>query len=681
MQMLWDKGAVSDLSDEHYLSLSRDMLADGRADAARAILIAADRHTALWESDDGVALLADVVATLIDMLAVRRVADAIAAATVFPRRLAAQAIDLLLLAFFPDDGEANLATLDDAAFLCVALLLGARGDAADVPGFIDEALAQRTDPDFDFAALVIRDHFARSAPEERFKAKLVIWDLDDTLWQGTLADGDVPVLNEERAGFVRALNRHGIVSAICSKNDHAAARAQLEAFGLWDDFVFPRIAFLPKGEVIRQLIADMQLRPANVLFVDDNLRNLAEAEAAAHGIRVVDATSDDCDAMLRQILDENRHVGKSRVSEYRILEARVAEREQSALTDEDFLLQSDIRATFTHRMDNLDFAERIEELINRSNQLNYTGTRVAAGSMRELIMNVSDYDIFCAFVWDRYGYYGLVGVAIFDKLRQQLTHFAFSCRIMHMGVEDYLLQALSERYASVGLDHLRKPLPPQSSSAIAALPFEDPDVRARILAEEAPRDWSKIRLRLMCDCQSGAFHHYSRFREAIDFDNIPRVFTLPMMLSGAYRDQHFPEYLVYTPATDYMDWRWEELMPVIDPALYTQAAERFADMIAAGGHQLLLFLPPEDAPEARYAVVPTASAAEMQARNRTFNALWRTIAARDPERIACIELGAMAGEADMMGHAYHYVPSVLLRMSSLIDDWYEGPRKAIAQAV
>lgn len=517
------------------------------------------------------------------------------------------------------------------------------------------------------------------ADEQADAPKLIIWDLDDTLWQGTLADGDEPLLYEHRAAFVRTLNSHGIISAICSKNDHDAARSRLEAFGLWDAFVFPRIAFLPKGDVVRQMIAEMQLRPVNVLFIDDNARNLAEVAAAVPGIRVVDATSADCDALLRQIVDDHRHIARSRIADYRMLETRVAARQASAMTDQAFLMQSGIEATYTHRMDNLDFAGRIEELINRSNQLNYTETRVVSGSMHELIMNVSDYDVFCAFVWDKYGYYGLVGAAVFDKAAKQLIHFAFSCRIMHMGVEDYLLRALSERYDRVGLDRLRKPLPPQSSRAIANLPFEDPRVRGHILAEESPRDWSKISLRLMCDCQSGAFHHYSRFRDEIDFDNIPRLFTLPMMLNGEYRDQHFPDHLVYTPATDYMDWRWDG-GDVIDPAAYEEAARRFCAMVVRGKRKLLLVLPPEDAPENRYAIVTAMTAAAMKARNRKWNALWRSFATRYPDLISCTELGDFVEEADMAVHAYHYVPSALKQIAERIDTWFDRMRMPAPKA-
>ena len=97
--------------------------------------------------------------------------------------------------------------------------------------------------------------------------KLILWDLDDTLWRGTLADGDAVALFEQRAEMIRAFNARGVVSSICSKNDFDAARAKLEAFGLWDEFVFPHIAkqdivittALIPGRAAPRLISDTQI--------------------------------------------------------------------------------------------------------------------------------------------------------------------------------------------------------------------------------------------------------------------------------------------------------------------------------------------------------------------------------------------------------------------------------------
>jgi predicted enzyme involved in methoxymalonyl-ACP biosynthesis len=104
--------------------------------------------------------------------------------------------------------------------------------------------------------------------------KLIIWDLDDTIWYGLLAEGDDVRLLEHRADIIRALNRCGVVSSICSKNDYKSAMQVLKGMGLWDQFVFPRIAFVPKAPTIQEIIEDMQLRPANALFVDNSIHNL-----------------------------------------------------------------------------------------------------------------------------------------------------------------------------------------------------------------------------------------------------------------------------------------------------------------------------------------------------------------------------------------------------------------------
>tara|TARA_B110001452_G_scaffold259846_1_gene256682 strand:- start:1152 stop:1451 length:300 start_codon:yes stop_codon:yes gene_type:complete len=92
------------------------------------------------------------------------------------------------------------------------------------------------------------------------KVKLIIWDLDDTLWEGTLAEGDTLHLSEFRAEVIRSLNTHGVVNAICSKNNFEMAEERLNQLGLWDEFVFPKISFSPKGPIVKQILEEMHLR-------------------------------------------------------------------------------------------------------------------------------------------------------------------------------------------------------------------------------------------------------------------------------------------------------------------------------------------------------------------------------------------------------------------------------------
>jgi predicted enzyme involved in methoxymalonyl-ACP biosynthesis len=52
--------------------------------------------------------------------------------------------------------------------------------------------------------------------------RLFIWDLDETFWQGTLADGGIDAAGHA-AEIVTTLARRGIMSSICSKNDSERA--------------------------------------------------------------------------------------------------------------------------------------------------------------------------------------------------------------------------------------------------------------------------------------------------------------------------------------------------------------------------------------------------------------------------------------------------------------------------
>lgn len=652
------------LADEDFLAIAHQALAQGEAQALRRILAEADAHRALWSADSGQMLIVELLDLLLDALVNGDAASAVDTIAACAPGFARTAHDLLLLAFFPDGHVGCFTELDDAALLCLALLTHGIGHRTRAGELLDQLTERPLDTAMAYVAGIARNHFV-AAKRTQFKARLVIWGLDNALFSNASRS-----VNRKHGDYIRSLNRHGIVSAICARGDAVKARAELEAEGLWDEIVFPRIADQPAGEAVRQLIEDMLLQPANVLFIEHDARARDEAVAAAPGLHVLDLASPDCEAMLDRLVTSSAQVTSSRLADYRILEARVADR-AAAQSDSDFLMQSQLQATCTTRMDNLAFVERIEELINRADPLNYTKTRVVPGTLRDIVMNVTDYDVFSAFIWDRYGNHGLdglVGTVVYHRPSRRPLHLAFSCRIMGLGVEDFLLHALSQRYGAIDLSALVKPLPNQSSAAITSVPFEA--VREQILATQAPRDLARIRLRVMSDCMSGAFHHYSRFKDEIDFDNIPRVFKLSSMITGAFDNAAFPEFLAYNTAIDYMDWRWEGVMERIDPAVYARAVEGLCTLVVEGSRKLLLFLPPENAPESLHAVLPNLTGAQLKARDRAFNALWREAARRHARNITVIELDDFITTADMLGHAYHYTPSSLKHMTGILDDWY-----------
>ena len=109
------------------------------------------------------------------------------------------------------------------------------------------------------------------------KVKMIVWDLDDTFWCGTLSEGQIR-WSERNIQFIKNLTDAGIINSICSKNDHDQVMTVLSEAGLWEYFVFPRISWNPKGEIVRDTVAEMNLRAENVLFIDDNPSNRSEVQ-------------------------------------------------------------------------------------------------------------------------------------------------------------------------------------------------------------------------------------------------------------------------------------------------------------------------------------------------------------------------------------------------------------------
>ncbi|WP_182912827.1 HAD-IIIC family phosphatase [Paracoccus onubensis] len=277
--------------------------------------------------------------------------------------------------------------------------------------------------------------------------KVVIWDLDETFWNGTLSEGDITPV-QAHIDLVHTLVDRGIMCSICSKNDFEQAKAELVRLGVWDKFVFPHIEWSPKGQAVRSILERMQLRDENALFLDDNHLNLEEVKYFSPRIACLDATgsTDGSQSDLSGLAGLPQLRGKddrdhARLQQYRVLETKEQAQISGNLSNEEFLRQSDIQikiiADFEDRMD------RVYELINRTNQLNFTKQRVTTDEQKaelQELLRIPGVHAGLIHVRDKYGDYGLVG---FFCLRRRFNgtvvhHFAFSCRTLNMGVEQWV---------------------------------------------------------------------------------------------------------------------------------------------------------------------------------------------------------------------------------------------------
>lgn len=265
--------------------------------------------------------------------------------------------------------------------------------------------------------------------------KMVIWDLDETLWKGTISEGTVEI-DQEKIEFIKYLNSKGIVNSICSKNDENATIDYLKFKKIEDLFIFPSINWNPKGQRIYEIIKNANLRPENVLFIDDNDLNLNEAVYYSVGIMTLQICDyiEFRDGLLSLDLIDN----PVRLEQYRILEKKLDAKNYSS-DNIQFLRSCNIKVSVNY--DCFKFIDRILELINRTNQLNFTKRRICANELKKLLEN-SEVQSGYIVVDDNFGKYGLTGFYAMEK--GELIHFLFSCRTMNMGVEQWVYRYLGK---------------------------------------------------------------------------------------------------------------------------------------------------------------------------------------------------------------------------------------------
>ena len=266
------------------------------------------------------------------------------------------------------------------------------------------------------------------------KIKLVIWDLDETFWSGTISEQkvEIPAINKE---LIKYLTDIGVVNSICSKNDWKVVEEELKKQNLQEYFVFPSVNWEPKGNRVKQLIKDMQLRSENVLFLDDNHSNREEVRYFCPDIMV--ASPDIISQLFKDASSvEKKDTEHKRLKQYKLLEEK-SEKKKNYNSNEEFLLQSNIRVKI--KKDCLDKLDRIHELLLRSNQLNFTKNRCSKEELEILLKDLSVESGYIL-VSDRFGDYGLVG--FYAVKENSLLHFTFSCRTLGMGIEQYIYNIL-----------------------------------------------------------------------------------------------------------------------------------------------------------------------------------------------------------------------------------------------
>ncbi len=288
--------------------------------------------------------------------------------------------------------------------------------------------------------------------------KCVIWDLDNTLLAGVyLESGSQPPPSDPAmSGAAATLRDRGIIHAVASRNPPEAAEYAARVTGL--EFAAAECGWGRKSDAVRRIIADLNLGPDAIAFVDDDPYERAEVSFAEPQVLVL-SPEDMADAVGWPEFSPPAVTAEARRRNEMYAERRRREQEARAFAGsrDEFLRYCGTRVTIARAAD--ADVPRLHELSVRTHQFNTRGERVAEPELRRLVGS-AEHQVTTVRLADRFGDDGLVGGCVTqagpDGTRT-VTLLMMSCRAMGRGVIEALLAWLARSAARGGASALAVP--------------------------------------------------------------------------------------------------------------------------------------------------------------------------------------------------------------------------------
>lgn len=324
------------------------------------------------------------------------------------------------------------------------------------------------------------------APVAGRLCKVLVADLDNTLWGGVIGEDGVSGIKVDREypgiaywNLQRALadvRRRGVLLAIASKNNRDDA---MEAFRSHPgmilrpaDFAAERINWNDKPASLREIAAELNVGLDSLAFLDDNPTERERVRRELPEVTVIDLPDDPmgfADAVRRSPVLERLSVSAEDAERSRYYaDQRVrAVAMSSASSVEEFyrsLAQEVDIAPLTPAT-----LARAAQLTQKTNQFNVTTRRYTEQRLAELA-STPGWSIYTVRVRDRFGDNGLVGVMITssDGDACEIDSFLMSCRVISRTVETAMLAFLVDSCRARGLACLRGWFLPTAKNAPAA---------------------------------------------------------------------------------------------------------------------------------------------------------------------------------------------------------------------
>lgn len=352
--------------------------------------------------------------------------------------------------------------------------------------------------------------------ETAIPKKLLLLDLDNTLWGGLAGESDhTPiVLSEDHSGLayknlqrvILQMQRQGVLLAIVSKNNEADVTDILEKHPHMllrpEAFAAKRINWKQKHENIREIALELNLGPESFVFWDDNPAERQLVREMLPQVAVPDFPDRPEDlapamAEIYRVYFAKPYLtaeDMEKTAQYAANTART-QFQETAENFEDYLKKLEIVAV---RVKPERHIERLVQLVNKTNQFNLTTRRYTHAQVEELVRDPMK-RVYLYNVSDRFGDCGIVAAAVVDcgKEIPVIEELVMSCRVMGKNIEYALAEDIEEELRKSGYRRLKGVfLPTAKNSPVEGLygklgyektaDFPQGGAEYEILLEKAP---------------------------------------------------------------------------------------------------------------------------------------------------------------------------------------------------
>ena len=310
--------------------------------------------------------------------------------------------------------------------------------------------------------------------EKRVPKKVLVLDLDNTLWGGLAGETDhTPVLlSEDHSGLayknlqrvLKLMQEQGVLLAIASKNNEADAMEILEHHPHMllrpEDFAIRKINWEPKPVNIRKIAEELNLGTDSFVFFDDSeveremvRQMLPEVEVPEFPARPEELAP--CMVHIYETYFARAVITKEdldKTAQYRANAGRNAMAEQ-AVSFEDYVKKLEICLIPVNPGEHLD---RLTQLLNKTNQFNLTTRRYTREQLQRITENTGK-RVFLYQVTDVFGDNGIVVAAIVDVTGElpEITDLVMSCRVMGRNIENAVIDRIERQMQEEGYSGLR----------------------------------------------------------------------------------------------------------------------------------------------------------------------------------------------------------------------------------